>query len=100
MSSERDELAQLIDNAPPEDLTWKASPRVLADAILSAGYRRRYVILTDSELAKLPADSLFLDVKGRVWRAFADGDHDCLEVVGVPSTVPLPATVLYVPEEP
>ena len=77
-----------------EYLEWA---RKEVQRILNASRPR--VVETIEELEALPDGSIVLDRKSRLWRTYRDGDHDCVDLVGIPSEVPLPATVIHLPKE-
>lgn len=101
MSTERDELIDIIDNR------WHGygySPEGSADAILASGYRKPRTITTVEELNALPVRSV---IRGN-WLAekWAEPEGECWHIAGkalswfteqLASYNGLPATVLYEP---
>ena len=91
-----DLITDCIDSHDPD---CPALAEHVADAIREAGWSRPDTVDGVEELQALPDGSSVLDRKSRLWRTYKDGDHDCVDLVGIPSEVPLPATVLYQPQE-
>lgn len=73
--SERDELARVIFDAPALIAWDNRSQRIIADAILAAGYRKPRTVTTSEELDALPVDSVVRDTKGFVYQKWADIDE-------------------------
>jgi hypothetical protein len=96
--SARDELAAIVRQEPG----YPASR--LADTLLAAGYSKPRTITTVDELDALPVGTIILEVDGSASRAakrhngrnwWADGP----DALSASALIPLPATVIYAPEE-
>lgn len=105
----RDELAAVIVAAYGEDAEVECPCEQdldVADAILSAGYRRPRTITTAEELDALPAWSVVRSQQATIWEKFGGilSDDFWAETMTLgrhPSShISLPATVLYEPGQP
>lgn len=97
MSTERDELATVIETA--YDLNeGMASFELLAHAVLAAGYRKPRTITTRGELDALPRLSVIRSDEGAVFERHTmwheAGSRDLMYTSGIA----LPATVIWEPE--
>lgn len=100
-TNERDELAELAETIR----TGSLGTSEIADALLTAGYRKPRTITTAEELDALPGESVIRDAGGMVFeKDFIIGDpsdwwwiEPDREGRQTNSAIALPATVLHTP---